>query len=590
MSSELDEKSQDCEQELSHVGSDANGSTGIQGQAEVESVGVEQSIGQDSFDNKLRQSEDSQSNLELIQIHVKKKSDESPEPKETPEEDQDKEFPNEPHKDKNDIGAQNSQEHYIGGELNQNNHQHSKPDSRRQYNSEFARTVAKPIKFFASMAHLKTKYYSLNMTWLVLILCLLPAAFALVWFVVLPIGNTYGSRRQKLVWLLVVNPGTFCLLAFTLVNVFLSALDDRKPWRPFWTYAGILACVYVMQVLLPGLVVLFHNPFEALGLVAYAITLVVVLAGLRITPYQWFCNEQEHYLVTLRVFRKICIVMQLYMGILMLYIIMNDLVDSRYTGFFTFVLAIITFIGKKVLLAFTDKYPMEVAMVISGLWLENLEDLFVTLAYPIIPSGISFLIIWLTKVGENVAYLGFQLDIWFKFRVWIKGKFKKSQQGIIEEDLDPDDRGHSNQHPGYRRRQTRFLVGKLVSQISANCFFLIVIPALRYTYNSPFYPFSSDSPKIDSNENDRAIDGLDREDFLQAIYFALASIGTVLVSGFLIWLYMRWKHHEIIQQLRERFEFLVVDDAFFGFVLAIFLSNVLLAVAAVAVPYRMFFF
>eukprot|EP01025_Chloroclados_australasicus_P015146 TRINITY_DN1720_c0_g3_i2.p3 TRINITY_DN1720_c0_g3~~TRINITY_DN1720_c0_g3_i2.p3 ORF type:complete len:116 (+),score=18.85 TRINITY_DN1720_c0_g3_i2:168-515(+) len=105
MSSELDEKSQDCEQELSHVGSDANGSTGIQGQAEVESVGVEQSIGQDSFDNKLRQSEDSQSNLELIQIHVKKKSDESPEPKETPEEDQDKEFPNEPQKDKNDRGA-----------------------------------------------------------------------------------------------------------------------------------------------------------------------------------------------------------------------------------------------------------------------------------------------------------------------------------------------------------------------------------------------------------------------------------------------------------------------------------------------------
>jgi hypothetical protein len=28
---------------------------------------------------------------------------------------------------------------------------------------------------------------------------------------------------------------------------------------------------------------------------------------------------------------------------------------------------------------------------------------------------------------ENAAYLGFQLDIWFRFRVWIKGIFKKEQ-------------------------------------------------------------------------------------------------------------------------------------------------------------------
>eukprot|EP01023_Acetabularia_acetabulum_P052956 TRINITY_DN5896_c0_g3_i1.p1 TRINITY_DN5896_c0_g3~~TRINITY_DN5896_c0_g3_i1.p1 ORF type:complete len:316 (-),score=30.05 TRINITY_DN5896_c0_g3_i1:169-1116(-) len=218
--------------------------------------------------------------------------------------------------------------------------------SRRAYHRELAQTVSKPIRMFAGLAHLNSKHYTLNIAWLVLILCLLPAAFALVWFVVIPMGNTYSSsRRDRLVWMLVVNPGTFCLLAFTLVNVFLSALDEAKPWRPFWTYAGILVAVYVVQVLCPGLVVLFHRPFEALGLVAYGITLVVVLAGLRITPYQWFHTELEHYCTTWRVFRKICIVLQVYMGILMLYIILNDQLDSRWVGFITFALAIVTFIG-----------------------------------------------------------------------------------------------------------------------------------------------------------------------------------------------------------------------------------------------------
>ena len=81
----------------------------------------------------------------------------------------------------------------------------------------------------------------------------------------------------------------------------------------------------------------------------------------------------------------------------------------------------------------------------SGLWLENLVALFIALAYPTVDQpGITFVIIWFVEIGENLAYLGFQTDWWFAFRVWIKGKFKPSDKGIIEEDLNPDDRGHSN--------------------------------------------------------------------------------------------------------------------------------------------------
>jgi hypothetical protein len=64
----------------------------------------------------------------------------------------------------------------------------------------------------------------------------------------------------------------------------------------------------------------------------------------------------------------------------------------------------------------------------AGLWVENLGDVFVALAFPTAERpGPTFAVIWLVRVAENLLYLWFQLNIWFKFRIWIKGKFKKDQ-------------------------------------------------------------------------------------------------------------------------------------------------------------------
>lgn len=64
----------------------------------------------------------------------------------------------------------------------------------------------------------------------------------------------------------------------------------------------------------------------------------------------------------------------------------------------------------------------------AGFWLENLTDVFITLAFPTAEAfGVTFGIIFAQRVAENMAYLWFQLDIWFAFRVWIKGKFKSEQ-------------------------------------------------------------------------------------------------------------------------------------------------------------------
>lgn len=53
-----------------------------------------------------------------------------------------------------------------------------------------------------------------------------------------------------------------------------------------------------------------------------------------------------------------------------------------------------------------------------------------------------------------------------------------------------DDRGHSAHHPGYRRRQLRFLVMKLFSQLTSYLIFLALVPVLRHGPNKLRFPYS----------------------------------------------------------------------------------------------------
>jgi hypothetical protein len=53
-----------------------------------------------------------------------------------------------------------------------------------------------------------------------------------------------------------------------------------------------------------------------------------------------------------------------------------------------------------------------------------------------------------------------------------------------------DDRGHSAHHPGYRRRQLRFLTMKLFSQLSSYLIFLALVPVLRHGPNKLRFPYS----------------------------------------------------------------------------------------------------
>ena len=83
-----------------------------------------------------------------------------------------------------------------------------------------------------------------------------------------------------------------------------------------------------------------------------------------------------------------------------------------------FGMAIVVFIFKKILLHITDPFPLEPAMLISALWIQNLSDIFQALAYPSIVNPITYAYIWLIHLLANLAYLLFLTDSWFRFRLF----------------------------------------------------------------------------------------------------------------------------------------------------------------------------
>lgn len=114
------------------------------------------------------------------------------------------------------------------------------------------------------------------------------------------------------------------------------------------------------------------------------------------------------------------------------------------------------------------------------------------------------------------------------------------QREAIEEDLPEyaDDRGHSAHHPGYRRRQLRFLGLKIFSQICAFIYFLAVVPVLRYGPNKRRFPFSEivlgteDEPDhvlLPDTLLDNKLQFLVQYRFNRAMYFAGAALPTLLL-------------------------------------------------------------
>jgi uncharacterized membrane protein len=151
----------------------------------------------------------------------------------------------------------------------------------------------------------------------------------------------------------------------------------------------------------------------------------------------------------------------------------------------------------------------------------------------------------------------------------------------IFDDTDLDDRGHSNQRPGYHRRQIQFFLLKMLSQMSAACFFLIVAPTIRYYKNENYYPISEEGS-----------DGkLTASNFRLSLLFVGVVQLFVTIASLIIGYFVVKKHnHTSFSRLHAMYSYLLYSPIYMTFIGVIFLSNQLMGVTIVQYHSRIWYF
>jgi hypothetical protein len=62
------------------------------------------------------------------------------------------------------------------------------------------------------------------------------------------VGSPDGDFGDVAVWVFLVHPASMSFLAFLLISLFLTAIDENQPWRPLHNYIHIPVLVYISQV------------------------------------------------------------------------------------------------------------------------------------------------------------------------------------------------------------------------------------------------------------------------------------------------------------------------------------------------------
>ncbi|KJE96917.1 hypothetical protein CAOG_07165 [Capsaspora owczarzaki ATCC 30864] len=428
---------------------------------------------------------------------------------------------------------------------------------------------------------------------LVLLTFLVPIALIVLFYNVIPLGDVDGALSDKLVWIFVVNPVTFSLFSYLNCIVFCACLDDSVPWRPLTSFIHICVGTYLGESVF---FLIFYGLFEswhAMGLVALLVAMICTMGGLYFSQAIIYPQSPALYFFRLKVFLKVEICLLILMGLLTLYTIAFRVGSSSVQSILSFVLFIVTFIFKKILLSITDVFPIEISMLIAGLWMEHLDDTFAIVAYPQVenPESATFFAVAASKFIQNMAYLLFLTDVWFRFRVWIKAFLKgvftcrgtdKSQVPIEKDDI--EDRGHSNVKPGYHRRQVQFFMWKVLSQLHSCIFFLSVAPGLRFGLNNSFYPFSEHVTQAAGS-----VTVLTSSQFRNCLYFVTALFFMFLFSGVAGYYFIKRRIPRVFADISAIVRTVFLGPTYIGIVLMIICCNQLLAVAILQAQYRIWF-
>eukprot|EP01117_Protostelium_nocturnum_P001164 TRINITY_DN11480_c0_g1_i1.p1 TRINITY_DN11480_c0_g1~~TRINITY_DN11480_c0_g1_i1.p1 ORF type:complete len:595 (+),score=88.99 TRINITY_DN11480_c0_g1_i1:64-1848(+) len=420
-----------------------------------------------------------------------------------------------------------------------------------------------------------------------------PISFAIAFsylvliFGVIPLGRPLpaNEERTKLshTWVLItiVNPLNGVVIGFLHVVVFLCCMGVERPFR---VKPIILMATFVVPIVIFAPSIPFTGFFDLFGAAAIGLALITTYAGIYIYEWNHIKRSQKDWSKEIKkariklltknfiIYVKMAFAVVVFAGILVIYIFAFEF--SRGTvgqKFIPFVMAAIVFIARKALLSITDPFPHEIAMFVSGFWIENLYDMFQSMAYPSISEPTTYITVFIPNFLSLIANIAFLTSPWYNFRCWVKAtvySVTKDRKLNLRptwttdfRDIE-DERGHSFNLPGYQRRQVRFYFLKVISKMIAGVFYVLVATILRYGPNSKIYPFGI----------------LTSKQYRYSIIFSSINFIAFFIAGLIGWVFIILKHKEMYEKMKRILRYVLEDRTYIGLFIAVLIHNGIFAV------------
>lgn len=406
-----------------------------------------------------------------------------------------------------------------------------------------------------------------------------------------PLGDPADifSRHGSWPTLMFVNPIIMTVIGYLSVTAYFGCVESPHPFKAF---LPMIFVTYFMEILVLVPLVWLFGYFEFIGLISFGIAYITAFIAAYVLE-RFDQSRAEEWQRLFWQYIKIAVANFVHLAALCVYVIFFREVPANIQPVLSFGLSIFTFINRKTILSFSDPFPIELGMLISGFWVNNMTDMFQTLAYPNVKNPMTFLYIWALQFCGDVANLIFLTHPWFVFRIWIKGiltgKWGANKNVENNDDL-PDDRGHSNNRPGYLRRQARFYFWRIVSKLAAIVFYLFISTVLRYGPNSQYYNFSEDPYISLTDESGRELSRLSDKDYLHSVIYVSCNAVFVTLAGLAGYFLLRFRYTDVYVHLAPVAKVLRKNKAFIGYAVAIVAHNGLLALAFIQYHQRIWWY
>lgn len=416
-------------------------------------------------------------------------------------------------------------------------------------------------------------------TWLWFFLLIVPNLF-LVSVVVIPLGDPslLFDRHGSWPMLFFVNPLMMSVIGSVHFATYITCVGGK---HSSLSYAQILLGIYFMQILALVPLVHFFGFFKFIGVISLGLTYLVTFGSVWLHQQELIAGAGARRFQHLY-WRYIRIVITLFvhLSFIVVYIWAFQASPGPVQPVLSFALGIVTFINRKIVLGFSDPFPIELAMLVSGFFVNNMSDMFQTLAYPNVKSPEFYIYVWVLNLLADAANLIFLTQPWFTFRVWIKGVLLCQWRHMPKQNDDdiPDERGHSSNRPGYMRRQARFYFWRIASKLCAHVFYLFISIVLRYGPNKQYYIFSEEPYRHPVDEDGEPSNTLSTRGYMNSSVYVLFSIVFILLAAALGYILVRCRYRETYRQLKPVFKRTMVNRTFIAFIVAIAVHNGLLAI------------